>query len=607
MLLSSAKQALAKGLAKSLTPPEALSYSEWAKEHFRLAGNTAAPGRFKPWKFQRGILDAIGDPKIERVSVIKSARTGYTVSLVAGIGAFAYNDPCPVILLMPTEDDCRGVMADEVDPAFAESPILQNLMPQGRLSGKNSYLSRQFVGGGGLKVLAAGAVRNLRRHTARVLFIDEVDGMKMTVEGDPVRIAEKRTLSYADRKIVIGSTPIDEASSIILPKYNESDQRIFEIPCLECGAPFELLWEHVAWTAGKPETAHSVCPNCKSKIDERFKPEMVEGGEWLATRPEIESHAGFRLNALISLFANASWKKLAAEFETAQRAGDTDMQVFYNTVLGRVWSSAIEYTTEAQLMARRENLGIAWDGVLDIWRQDIPPEVMFMTMGVDVQHDRLECTMLGHTRDGVVVLGHYVIWGPTDLNSTWDELDSLVTTEFKHPLGGYLGFDATAVDASDGGRYDYVLNYCDRSRGENVYAVKGANGQRPVLKASKTSKRSATKPLFIVGVDVVKTELLVSLPRGKDELNHIRFSNSLDEEYFIQLTSERREVHYKQGRPEIQFVPVGGRKQEALDCMVYAQAIKRVMRFDWDKRLLKLKQQEPAGESLADLVSSLHT
>ena len=37
-----------------------------------------------------------------------------------------------------------------------------------------------------------------------------------------------------------------------------------------------------------------------------------------ATRPEICGHAGFRLNALVSLLANASWAKLAAEFIAAK-------------------------------------------------------------------------------------------------------------------------------------------------------------------------------------------------------------------------------------------------------------------------------------------------
>jgi hypothetical protein len=42
------------------------------EEHIRLpAGDAAVPGRIRLYGYQRGIADAIGDPLIERVTVIK--------------------------------------------------------------------------------------------------------------------------------------------------------------------------------------------------------------------------------------------------------------------------------------------------------------------------------------------------------------------------------------------------------------------------------------------------------------------------------------------------------------------------------------------------------
>ena len=46
--------------------------------------------------------------------------------------------------------------------------------------------------------------------------MDEVDAIAMTAEGSPILLAEKRTLSFADRKIVIGSTPTFEETSHVL-------------------------------------------------------------------------------------------------------------------------------------------------------------------------------------------------------------------------------------------------------------------------------------------------------------------------------------------------------------------------------------------------------
>jgi hypothetical protein len=56
------------------------------EENIRLpAGDTAIPGPIRMWGYQRGIADAIGDPLIERVTVIKSARVGYTTLLVGAL------------------------------------------------------------------------------------------------------------------------------------------------------------------------------------------------------------------------------------------------------------------------------------------------------------------------------------------------------------------------------------------------------------------------------------------------------------------------------------------------------------------------------------------
>ena len=144
--------------------------------------------------------------------------------------------------------------------------------------------------------------------------------MMVGAEGSPLLLAERRTLSFADRKIVLGSTPLEEETSQVLRAYGRSDQRIFEVPCPECGERTEIKWQNIEWEADKPETAAFRCPPCQGLIEERFKAEMVGRGVWRITQPMVAGHAGFRINALVSLLANASWGKLAAEFLRAKHA-----------------------------------------------------------------------------------------------------------------------------------------------------------------------------------------------------------------------------------------------------------------------------------------------
>jgi phage terminase large subunit GpA-like protein len=202
---------LARNILALLRPPAKLSLSEWAEQNFVLAeGSSAKPGRFRTWPYQREILDVIGDLEHERITVIKSARVGYTKCLMAAIAATAATDPCSMILLVPTDDDSRGYAVDEIEPAFDQSPALRGLIRNGRLDGRNTLTMKSIAGGGSLKILSARSPRNLRRHDAKKLFVDEEDGMEVTAEGDPVMLAEKRTLAHPDRKIVRGSTPTDE-------------------------------------------------------------------------------------------------------------------------------------------------------------------------------------------------------------------------------------------------------------------------------------------------------------------------------------------------------------------------------------------------------------
>ena len=60
-------------------PPRKLSLSEWADEFAYLSAESSAEGgRWRTLPYQKGIMDAITNPDIEQVTVMKSARVGYS-------------------------------------------------------------------------------------------------------------------------------------------------------------------------------------------------------------------------------------------------------------------------------------------------------------------------------------------------------------------------------------------------------------------------------------------------------------------------------------------------------------------------------------------------
>lgn len=580
---------IASTALRSLIPPPRLQLSQWIEGHIILPeGVSAQPGPVELWPFQREIADTIGDPLIERVTLVKPVRVGFTTLLTSAVASFVANEPSPILCLLPAESDCRDYMVSDIEPIFAASRSVSDALGDDRDEGeRNTMLSRRFAGGS-LKVVAAKAPRNLRRHNVRVLFIDEADGMGATSEGSPIMLAERRTLSFPDRKIVLGSTPVHEDTSHVLRAYAQSDARVFEVPCPACGTFTEIMWQHIVW-GDDPASARFKCPHCREEVEENHKIAMVGNGQWRATRPEIQGHAGFRLNALVSLHTNASWAKLAIEFVGA-KDDPTTLQTFVNTILGQGWKGEGDELDDEGLAERGEDFGL----------NAVPADVLALTVGCDVQHDRLELTFVGWSEDGAAyVLGHRVIWGQWDDEGTWSDMDDLLKQTYPHALGGRIAVDAVAVDAGDGTTMHTVTAFCQPRTRRRIMAIKGAPGNRPMIERAGSKTKTGAR-LWIVGVDTIKALVFGRLSRGAT----IRLSSDLPRVWFEQCASERVVVKYTRGQPVRTFVRITGRRAEALDCLVYAFAARQVVNVDWERRRAELAEVEAPAPARGPVLTS---
>jgi phage terminase large subunit GpA-like protein len=576
---------------RSLIPPPRLQLSRWLETHVQLPEEVSPlPGPLRLYPYQRDIADAIGDPLVERVTIVKPVRVGYTTLLTGAVASFVANDPAPILCLQPTEADCRDFVVSDVEPTFAATPAVAGALTvegDAEEAARNTLMHRRFPGGW-LKVVAAKAPRNLRRHNARVLLVDEADAMEITKEGNPILLAEKRTLAAADRKIVIGSTPLLDETSHVLRAYAQSDQRVYEVPCPSCAGWTEIQWGHLEWDKDGdrhlPDTAAFRCPHCQTLVAETHKPAMVAAGRWRATKPEVRGHAGFRLNALVSPLANARWGNLVAEFLRAKDDSD-ELQVFTNTILAQGWREAALEVDEAELASRAEPFSL----------DAIPPAVLVVTLGVDVQDDRLEASVVGWSATEVFVLGHVILWGSPDDDGTWRQLDDLLHVQWTHPHGGRLAVEACLVDSGDGDWTDHVYRFCFPRLGRKVFACKGLAGNRPVVVPSEHkaggSRVGQYGRLMLVGVDVVKTTIYDRLQRGRA----LRFSDTLGLAYFEQVASERKVVRYVRGMPVRRFERKPGAKAEGLDCLVYAWAARAAATVDLERRAADL-HRGPSAE-----------
>jgi phage terminase large subunit GpA-like protein len=467
-------------------------------------------------------------------------------------------------------------MVSDLEPLFDSSPAINGILGGSDESDRDTITSRRFPAGS-LKVIPAKSPRNLRRITAKILFMDEVDGYEASHEGDPCLLAEKRTMSFSDRKIVIGSTPTETETSRIIRTFNQSDQRFFELPCPNCGSFTFLKWAHIVWEKDQPETARFKCPHCFELIDEKHKSEMIAGGRWYITRPEVKNHAGFCANALTSPLHNARWSVLADEFLRAHHSADA-MRVFVNTVLAEGYSENEEQIDFAEIHSRAKDFSL----------NKLPEEVLTLTAGVDIQNDRFEAVIIGRGYGSEdYVLGHFIIWGSPGDAATWDELDALLKQKWPHPFGGFLGIDAAAIDSGDGNNTQSVYQFCFPRGLRRVMAIKGMGGPRAALQMSKTplQAQGLNGRVWIVGVDGLKANIYSRLKNN----GTLIFSNDLELSFFEQLTSERLVLKYFKGQPVKNWTRIPGRAAECLDGTVYALAAQKAVRINLAERETSLR------------------
>ena len=590
---------------EALRPPERTPLPDWIEKNMRLPQEVAADaGTVKLWPFQRGIAAAMSDPEIERVTVLKPVRVGYSTLLTGSILNYTVNEPSPMLMVLPTEDDCRDYVVSDLEPISDATRATRGILSAGSDEKGRSTLTHRRFPGGFLKVKAARSSRNLRRHNARVLLIDEEDGFEPLEEGDPITLSINRTMSFADRKILRGSTPVGGEASSIIAAYEESDQGVFRIGCPHCSHRFQPLWVNLKWPKDRPEEAELECPECEGRIPEKLKAQLVDSGDWFIRKPEVKGHAGFHLNVLVSLLPNARWGMLAKEF-LAAKDDPEKLRPFVETYLAEKWHGGSDRLNYEELHERRLPIGLGGydeDGVV----LECPEDVLLLTCGVDVQGDRLEATVLGFAPvvdeaeqqiERVDVLAHFVIWGSPQDALTWNELDELLATKWKHPLGGHIKIERTAVDSGDGNNTEAVYSYCWSKPNDRIMAIKGQAGRQPAIKKSsntaKFSQSAGRGPIWLVGSDTCKATIYDRLKMAPGSM---RFSAALPISWFEQLVAEQRVLRKKGGRYVNAFEPIRkGAPREALDCTVYAYAARKtitVMNADLRRKNLAAEEKK---------------
>lgn len=574
-------------------PPPRLSLSEWADQHFYLSAESSAQaGRWTTLPYQRGILDAITDPDVSQVSVMKSARVGYTKCMNATIGYYLAQDPCPILVVQPTVDDAKGYSKEEIAPMLRDCPTLAKIIfddaeESGPRDSGNTILHKRFPGGV-LSMVGANSGAGFRRISRRVVIFDEVDGYPPSAgsDGDPIKLGTKRTEYYHDRKIIAGSTPLIAGHSRIEELYEQGDQRRYFVPCPHCGHMDFLVFTEresgghfLVFDTEDPSGAHFVCRKNGCVIEHKHKRDMVARGEWRGSRP-FAGHASFHIWAAYSYSPNATWAQIAAEFLEAKRGGREQLKTFINTVLGETWQESGEAPDWERLYQRRELYAIG----------TVPAGVKFLTCGVDVQKDRwvYEVVGWGAGKESWSI-DAAVIPGDTGNEADWLRLEELLGRTYESAAGP-MAILMMAIDA--GFQTQMVYGWVRQHERNRVIAVKGSSTARTLISSPSAvdvlvngRRYDRGAKVWPVGVDIAKAELYGWLRlqppiEGATPPGFCHFPEH-GPDFFQQLTGEHLVSSVKRtgyAHHEWQLIP--GRENHYLDARVYARAAAAVLGID---------------------------
>jgi phage terminase large subunit GpA-like protein len=619
-----------------------LSVPDWAdrfRVKARGAGSTSGRWRTSDVEIARGPMLAPTEPGVREISVMACTQLMKTSVIENTFGQKAHIDPCPMMIVQPKESSALKFSKERIAPMIEATPALQAVMRGRRVKadntkGKKSRSAddtldfKQFVGGF-LAIEGAGSEDNLARRPVRVLLFDEIDKYPDLAQGDAITLGEARLATYVDGLSIRVCSPTQEDDSRIAILNAKGDQRRASAQCPHCGhRQFLDFFKHVHWDRNEetgehfPETAELRCEACSALWSEADRLAALRQTRWHQTRPfkcgkcgtqhsplddyalawadpeetdpigriwdwwasdmfavyrakcrtcgkwsVSNRHASFQASKMFSPWPADRPVELAIKFVDAGN-NEEMRQAFWQNELGLPYRPRIGKDVKPDVLMER----------LEVWPGDVPPQVAFLTAGVDVQPDRLEIEIVGWgLKEESWQIAYEVLEGDADRPEVWDRLDQLLQREWLRADGYRFTVMAACID-SGGANTQAVYSFCRTRWARRIYAIKGMSEEStersPVWPSVRRMSRQKAdfKPVMI-GTNAAKDRISNCLAIEAPGPGYMHFPAGLQPNYFIQLTAERlKPVKTRNGRTRRAWVRKRDTANEALDCRVYAYA-----------------------------------
>lgn len=616
--INNLRSAVRAGL-RSLQKPEPLTAVEWCDKNYYLPVESSYhEGRWETLPFQRAIMNAMGSDDIREVNLIKSARVGYSKMLLGVTAYLLEHKQRNGLLWQPTDGDAENFMKSHVEPMIRDVPQIRALSPwYGQKHRDNTLSMKRFSNGRGFWCLGGKAAKNYREKSVDFAIYDELAAFDDDIEkeGSPTTLGDKRLEGSTWPKSIRGSTPKIRGQCQIERAASESPHLFrFHVPCPHCGELQDLKWGGadcdfgIKWDSGQPNTAfylcaHNACVIHQHELDQsdgRYICEKTgiwtaDGIDWFNADDQLMSppeSITFHIWTAYSPFT--TWARIVQDFYKAK--GDYGkLKTFTNTTLGETWEEdqgeRVEWET---LLGRRE-----------VYQENrIPNSVLFITIGIDTQDDRYEGYVFGWgIGEECWLIDRWILHGDPASAELLRKVGLKLRTQYVREDHTIMGIGRAGWDS--GGHYtDEVYSQSITHGVHWVIPMKGANVYGKPIANFPRKRNQKRVYLTEVGTDNAKeliyNRLKIAFTPGIPQAGAIHFPLNDDicgETELKQLTAERKITKVEKGR-RVSRWDAGGRRNEALDCCVYALAALRIsqQRFGIDLNAMSADIQQPDAE-----------
>ncbi|HAP0124049.1 TPA: phage terminase large subunit family protein [Escherichia coli] len=598
---ANAAGAIATGLV-SLNIPVPLTTVQWADQHYYLPKESSyTPGQWETLPFQVAIMNSMGNDRIRTVNLIKSARVGYTKMLLGVEAYFIEHKSRNSLLFQPTDSAAEDFMKSHVEPTIRDVPVLLELAPWfGRKHRDNTLTLKRFSSGVGFWCLGGAAAKNYREKSVDVVCYDELSSFEPDVEkeGSPTLLGDKRIEGSVWPKSIRGSTPKIKGFCQIEKAANESAHFMrFYVPCPHCGEAQYLKFGDDAttfglkWEKGKPETVYYLCEHngCvirQSELDQTDGRWICDNtGMWTrdgltfysAGDEEIPPPRSISYHIWTAYSPFTTWVQIVYDWLDALK-DPNGVKTFINTTLGEPYEEAVAEKLSFELLLEK----------VCHYDAQVPLRVVYLTAGIDSQKNRYEIYVWGWAPgEETFLIDKQIIMGRPEDEDTLKRVDAVIRKKYRHADGTEISISRVCWDT---GGIDQDIVY-QRSRKHGTFFVlpiKGASvyGKPVITMPKKRNQRGVF--LCEVGSDTVKEMLYARFALPVVSASEVapytfRFPDNPDifsDVEAKQLVAEELVEKVVNGRVKLQW-DARKRRNEALDCLVYAYAALRISVQRW--------------------------